>query len=70
MSRAVAIDISALQQIARGDLSVLERENARFRRAIVDNDEAAKLDNQPPAAQEDEVPQDREDASRARSAAE
>jgi hypothetical protein len=49
MSRTLLIDTSVFQKIATGDLEALKEENERFRKAIVENDAAAKLDNQPPA---------------------
>ncbi len=47
-TRTLAIDTTVFERIAGGDLRALVTENERFRQAVVDNVESAKLENQPP----------------------
>lgn len=46
MNRKIAVDTSVFEKIADGDLGALSKENDRYRRAVVENDAASKLDNQ------------------------
>jgi hypothetical protein len=59
MNRKIIVDTRVFEEIELGNLRALTAENDRFRRAVVENDDASKLDNQDDAAQEveEELPE-------------
>jgi hypothetical protein len=52
MNRKIVVNTRVFEEIEVGNLQALTAENDRFRRAVVENDDASKLDNQ------DDVEQD------------
>jgi hypothetical protein len=46
MNRKIVINTRVFEEIEVGNLQALTAENDRFRRAVVENDDASKLDNQ------------------------